>query len=273
MEKLSRFVIESENVIIYGTGAGAKRVYREIFMHHLHKKIIGFMDREVKFPTLFDKTVCKIGEPIETNSIIIASDFWREIYMELKKFYPNVNYYSPFGYIELYDKIGRYTYGITNTTVENPNLIESIGAYCSINKHAKIGTLGNHSLETVTTFPFKYITGMVFEDEFEDKTNKKIEIGNDVWIGTNAIILPGVKIGDGAVIGAGAVVTKDVPPYAIVGGVPAKLIRYRFEHNIIQSLLEIKWWNWEVNKIKDNIELFYNTEEFISKFQKSNDIF
>ena len=93
-----------------------------------------------------------------------------------------------------------------------------------------------------------------------------IEIGSDVWIGTNAVILSGVRIGDGAVVGAGAIVTKDVEPYEIVGGVPARHICYRFSKEMIVSFLRIKWWNWSLSKIEENIGLFYQPELFCKTF-------
>jgi len=85
---------------------------------------------------------------------------------------------------------------------------------------------------------------------------QKVIIENDVWIGANSVIMPGVKVGNGAIIGANAVVTKDVPDYAIVGGVPAKIIKYRFDEKTISSLLELKWWDLDKAIIKENIELF-----------------
>lgn len=97
-----------------------------------------------------------------------------------------------------------------------------------------------------------------------------IEIGNDVWIGTIAVILSGVHIGDGAVVGAGAIVTKDVEPYEIVGGVPAKHIRYRFSKEMIASFLRIKWWDWPLSKIEENIELFYQPELFCKTFDPND---
>lgn len=103
------------------------------------------------------------------------------------------------------------------------------------------------------------------------KVQKKVIIGNDVWIGSHALILGGVKIGDGAVIGAGAVVTKDVPPYAVVGGVPARIIKYRFSQEIIDKLLEIKWWNLPENILKENIKLFQTdniTFDLLQKFSQ-----
>lgn len=133
-----------------------------------------------------------------------------------------------------------------------------IGKFCSIACGAKfIFTSANHKLGSLSTYPFP----LFFEEWELDKAdvtdswdNKgDIVIGNDVWIGYEAVVMQGVTIGDGAIIGARAVVTKDVPPYTIVGGIPAKPIRKRFSDEIIARLLEIKWWDWPDEKIKDNI--------------------
>jgi acetyltransferase-like isoleucine patch superfamily enzyme len=97
--------------------------------------------------------------------------------------------------------------------------------------------------------------------------NNFVVIGNDVWIGMNAIILAGVKIGNGAVVGAGAVVTHSVPAYAIVAGVPAKILRYRYTEDQRAELLKIAWWNWSDEKIKNNADYFYGgVDNFIQKF-------
>jgi acetyltransferase-like isoleucine patch superfamily enzyme len=94
-----------------------------------------------------------------------------------------------------------------------------------------------------------------------------VVIGNDVWIGFRAIILSGVRIGDGAVIGAGAVVTHDVPPYAIATGIPAKVQRFRFTEHQVKKLLQIAWWDWDLQEIVENIDYFYgDVEDFIKKF-------
>lgn len=122
-----------------------------------------------------------------------------------------------------------------------------IGAFCSIGPNVTIGGLGAHPVHWISTHPAFFSTrmqaGATFAqvDKFEEL--KWVEVGSDVWIGANATILDGVRIGHGAIVAAGAVVTKDVPPYAIVGGVSAKLIRYRFNPEVIDSLLEWQWWN------------------------------
>ena len=156
---------------------------------------------------------------------------------------------------------GNVTIG-SNTTVNGPNTefysLEfpiKIGNFCSIARGTNIQE-HNHDSKCVTTYFIKY---RIFNDKYGSDAVSKgaIEIGNDVWIGTGSTILTGVKIGDGAVIAANAVVVNDVPPYAIVGGTPAKVLKYRFSNEIIKNLLEIKWWDWEIEKIKKNKDLFY----------------
>ena len=132
----------------------------------------------------------------------------------------------------------------------------SIGKYCSISWNVSIGG-ANHNYSLLTTHSMLYDEqfGMV-ESPLYNRFSNKCTIGNDVWIGAGAQILRGVTVGDGAVIAAGAVVTKDVPPYAIVCGVPAAIIKYRFDEKTIKQLLEIKWWDFEPELIKENIRLF-----------------
>ncbi|MCF8296152.1 MAG: CatB-related O-acetyltransferase [Melioribacteraceae bacterium] len=104
------------------------------------------------------------------------------------------------------------------------------------------------------------------EHKYIDKEKKfVVKIGNDVWIGNNVIILDGITIGDGAVIAAGSVVTKDVEPYSIIGGVPAKLIRYRFSNDKIEFLLKFRWWQKELDWILKNIQYFEDIDKFIEK--------
>ncbi len=134
----------------------------------------------------------------------------------------------------------------------------NIGKFCSIACGAKfLFNSANHKMDSLSTYPFPLFFeewGLDRKDVADSWDNKgDITVGNDVWIGYEAVILAGVTVGDGAIIGARAVVTKDVPPYAIVGGVPAKLIKKRFSEETIASLLEIQWWNWSKEKIAENI--------------------
>lgn len=134
-----------------------------------------------------------------------------------------------------------------------------IGKFCSIACGAKfLLNSANHTMNSLSTYPFP----LFFEEWGIDKKNVAdswdnkgdIVIGNDVWIGYEAVILAGVTVGDGAIIGTRAVVTKDVPPYTIVGGIPAKPIRKRFSEDVIARLLELKWWDWSKERIAQNIE-------------------
>lgn len=133
-----------------------------------------------------------------------------------------------------------------------------IGKFCSIACGAKfLFTSANHTQASLSTYPFPIFFeewGLDVQHITSAWDNKgDIVIGNDVWIGYEAVILSGVTIGDGAIIGARAVVTKDIPPYTIVGGVPAKMIRKRFPDDIISALLKMKWWDWPGEKIKVHI--------------------
>ena len=138
-----------------------------------------------------------------------------------------------------------------------------IGRFCSIACGAKfIFTSANHTMSSLSTYPFP----LFFEEwdlpisEVAKAWDNKgdIVIGNDVWIGYEAVIMAGVHIGDGAVIAARAVVTKDVPPYTIVGGTPARKIRMRFEAETIAKLQQIQWWNWPVEKIRQSLPYIMN---------------
>jgi virginiamycin A acetyltransferase len=149
-------------------------------------------------------------------------------------------------------KIGRHSYivgelGLGYRGWEN---IE-IGSFCSIAHNVTINTDCGHDYNKISTYPFKEKLG-IGNSGCTHKGGGKI--GNDVWIGTGAVILPGITIEDGAVIGAFAVVAKNVPPYVIVVGNPARIIKYRFDESKIKELLELKWWNNSDQWINENIE-------------------
>ena len=163
----------------------------------------------------------------------------------------------------LHENTGKYTYGREHLTINQwgEDTTLHIGAFCSLGRDITIYLGGNHRKDWVTTFPFGNQYPQIFNN-FPHKTwlapAKDVVIGNDVWIANNVKIKCGVTIGDGAIIATNSYVVKDVEPYSIVGGNPARFIKYRFEPEQIEKLLKIKWWEWEDSKINDNIPLLCN---------------
>jgi len=155
-------------------------------------------------------------------------------------------------------EVGDYSYGYVNAVDPQFGKMK-IGKFCSIGPNFT-AIIGNHDWRLVTSYPFLHVD-KVFDnreeqwdlsgvsDREDHYSNGVTEIGNDVWIGKDVIVTSGIKIGDGAVLAAGAVVTKDVPSYAIVGGNPAKIIRYRFDQDTINRLLNLRWWDWSRAKL------------------------
>lgn len=143
----------------------------------------------------------------------------------------------------------------------NANTI-NIGKYCSIARNVVFDSGFNHNTNFVSTYPFKNLLGI---GEQNVVCKGDINIGNDVWICENVLIMSGVTIGHGAVIGANSIVTHDIPAYAIVAGSPAKLIKWRFNTNQVIALLDIKWWDWEKEKIEQELPFAINIDEFIKK--------
>ena len=178
--------------------------------------------------------------------------------------------------IECFDKyieFGKYSYISGDTfSFKWPDINSKviIGNFCSISTGLQVYFGGNHRIDRVTTFPFGIRNSDIF-NKFDGSGHPAISkgpiiIGNDVWIGTNVIIFAGVKIGDGAVIAAESIVTKDVEPYSVCGGNPCKFIKYRFTEEQRNRLLQIKWWDWEDSKINDYTPLLCddNIDRFIN---------
>ena len=162
--------------------------------------------------------------------------------------------------------IGRYVYIGRGTHIDYCN---SIGSFSSISAGVKIGMI-NHPLNYISTSPVFYAKrrGWVQKPVYSEGNKGMVEIGNDVLISANAVILEGVKIADGAVVAAGAVVNKDVPAYAIVGGVPARILKYRFDEKLINRLLTSKWWESKDERLKELNNSFNDPSQFLNQFSK-----
>ena len=188
--------------------------------------------------------------------------------------------YQSYHYIKsgLIKSVGEHTYGAVWAIDKGPNSKIEIGDYCSFAPTLTI-VLEDHTYKNISTYPFDTVWNVYGPNDIPINNhtvkNETLRIGNDVWIAHDVKILPGVSyIGDGAIIAAGAVVTRDVEPYSIVGGVPAKLIKYRFTQEQIEALLKIRWWEWDEKTIKERIQDIVSSdiEAFIEKYKKEEEI-
>jgi virginiamycin A acetyltransferase len=191
-------------------------------------------DKNTIFPLENYQRLCFLKNIIQNPQIIVG----------------DYTYYDDFEDVYNFEKNVKYLFDFTGDKL-------IIGKFCMIASDVKFIMNGaNHLTDAVSTYPFA-----IFGNDWSDAMNGKeypfkgnIQIGNDVWIGYNATIMAGVTIGDGAIIATNATVTKDVAPYSIVGGNPAQEIRKRFSEEDIEKLLQMRWWDWDIKKITENIQ-------------------
>lgn len=214
-----------------------KRIYQKTILLQETKLIrsMNIPDKNTTFPLENYDRLCFLKNMVKNPNIIIGDYTYYNDFETVTNFEKNVKY--------LFDFIG-------------DQLI--IGKFCMIASDVTFIMNGaNHLSNAISAYPFA-IFGQDWSDAMEGKsypTKGNTAIGNDVWIGYNATIMPGVKIGDGAIVAANAVVTRDVEPYSIVGGNPANEIRKRFPQEKVEVLLDIQWWNWDIEKITKNVQL------------------
>ncbi|WP_075343595.1 Vat family streptogramin A O-acetyltransferase [Tenacibaculum agarivorans] len=191
-------------------------------------------NKEEKYPLPNYDKLCFLKNVVKNPNIIVG----------------DYTYYDDFENVENFEKNVKYHFDFTGDKL-------IIGKFCMIASGVKFIMNGaNHLTDAISTYPFA-IFGNGWEKAMEGKSypNKgDVIVGNDVWIGHNATIMAGVTIGDGAIIATNATVVKDVAPYSVVGGNPAKEIKKRFSEDVIQKLLELEWWNWPIEKITENLQ-------------------
>ena len=191
-------------------------------------------DKDTIFPLPHHHKLCFLKNIIKNPNILVG----------------DYTYYDDFENVENFEKNVKYHFDFTGDKL-------IIGKFCMIASGVKFIMNGaNHLTSGLSTYPFS-IFGNGWENAMENKSfpNKgDLIIGNDVWIGHNATLMAGITVGDGAIIATNSTVVKDVPPYAIVGGNPANVIRHRFSEETISKLLEIKWWDWDIEKITENVQ-------------------
>ena len=197
-------------------------------------------DKDLPFPLKHYDRLCFLKNIVKNPNIVVG----------------DYTYYDDFETVENFERNVKYLFDFTGDKL-------IIGKFCMIASDVIFIMNGaNHLTEAITTYPFS-IFGEDWSKAMDGKsypTKGDTIVGNDVWIGYGDTILPGVTIGDGSIIGTKSVVTKDVEPYSIVGGNPAKLIRKRFTEEHIKVLLELKWWDWSIEKITANVQLLTSNQ-------------
>jgi acetyltransferase-like isoleucine patch superfamily enzyme len=270
-----------KKIVVFGINADGKEFIRLFRAANVlsDNKIVAILDNDSRYHnTIFDGIDIyhpkKIKE-LEYDLIMVCPIFFEDIIEELVSLgvernkievFKNIPYFSKEKRLVGNSIIGKYSYFKPSTSLVGCE----IGNFCHIGESCIIGQ-GSHGVDNVTTYPLSYhftkTNNDVSKDDSSDKRRKnaKTQIKNDVYIGESVVIQGGLTIGNGAVIASRAVVTKDVPDYAVVAGIPAKVIKMRFSEEIIESLLKIEWWNWDNEKIEKEIDSFkLSIDDFIN---------
>jgi len=197
-------------------------------------------DKNMVFPLKHHRKLCFLKNMITNPSIIVGDYTYYDDFKDVRNFEKNVKYHFDF----IGDKL-------------------IIGKFCMIATGAQFITNGgNYLTESISSYPFT-IFGGDWANAMDGKSyppKGDTIIGNDLWIGHNATIMPGIKIGDGSVVATNSTVTKDVEPYSIIGGNPAKTIHKRFPDKQIEILLQMKWWNWDIEKITRSVQILTGSD-------------
>ena len=272
-------------IIVFGANSDAQNFIRqvEVVRVFLDIEIVGVVDNDSRLHNTFLEGY-EIISPLHIGNlifdkIIVCPIFHEEIFFQLRNLGIDENKVHRLYKQEFFSKnrrnikgsnIGEYSYFKSNTTL----LSCEVGKFCHIGDNCIIGQAG-HRIDLATTYPLHYHFTNAINDVSEDKTKderrmiKPTLIGNDVYIGESVVIQGGIEIGDGSVIASRSVVTKDVEPYSVVGGIPAKILKKRFSDDIIEDLMNIRWWDFHHDVIRENIDSFtLEIEEFIRHWSK-----
>jgi acetyltransferase-like isoleucine patch superfamily enzyme len=236
---------------------------------------VAFFSANGQMSTRFDRVVSE--QPLVLEGDFLLGKPGQKVVHQLRELtqYPNridPAYNPRQTRLMLRGLIAKYGWQVGDHSYGAPNILELNRAKFSVGRFTSIGQdvvvlLGNHRTDTVTTYPFKTLrrfwhTAAASQDDHSSKGD--VVIGSDVWIGHGVTILSGVQVGDGAVLAANCVVTKDVPPYAVMAGNPARLVRHRFDEDTVKQLLKIRWWDWSEDQIDAAIPLL--TSPDLSRF-------
>jgi virginiamycin A acetyltransferase len=198
---------------------------------------------------------------------IVRKKIWGKLFPNQRRkdfFMAGNKHYSAF-------EIGEWSYGSPVVLYANEKATLKVGRFCSFARNVTILLGGEHNIDWVTTYPFSAILDEAKAFPGHPLTRGDVTIGNDVWVARDSLIMSGITIGDGAVIGAASIIRQNVAPYSIVGGNPARHLRFRFSPEQIESLQRIAWWNWPIERVIEALPLLLgpNIQDFVSKYDSS----